>query len=358
MSIRNKLTMLGMAILLVGLAACGKQSSDQPKAEAAATPSPAAEPADPSKPLIKWKHGLIKLQTAAGFELMALQKEYFRKHGIDMEYQEFISAPLMAQALSSGALDSIESNPIGVLLADSKGGNLKIIGSTLPGIDFAIYADKSITKVADLQGKRIGTSAARDLPDLVMRAIFQKNGMNPENATYAAVGGNADRVNALASGSIDADVNSLDMLPVVEANPKLHMLLKASDVVPDFPRLMVMVDANRIKSKPREAVVGVLAGMMEGMKYAVEHKDEALKISAKVMGLPPTDPRIGRYYDAVVQHKWISPDMAPQTEKVDYLQDFALSLGMIPAKLPQDKIMDMSYRDEAYKLVYGSNRKE
>lgn len=338
MSLRKKLATLAMLVpLLGGLAA---------PAAAVAQEAP--------KKLVKWKHGLIKLTTAAGIEKMALEKEFFKKYGVDMEYQEFISAPLMTQALSSGALDSVESNPMSALLANSKGGNLRVIGSTMPGLDFAIYARKDITKVADLQGKRIGTSAALDLPDLVMRAIFMKEGLPFNNAIYAAVGGNADRVNALAAGSVDADVNSLDMLPVVEANPNLHMLMVASDVVPDFPRLVVLANANTLKDKPREAVVGVLAGMMEGMKYATEHKDEALKLSAKAMGVQATDPRIERYYNLAMERHFVTPKMEAQNKRINYLQDFAVEMKMIPAKLPEDKLIDMSYRDEAYKLVYGN----
>jgi ABC-type nitrate/sulfonate/bicarbonate transport system substrate-binding protein len=371
MSIRKKLAVLAMAVSLLGLAACGKSEQDKPKdaapaasaepaapavSAAPATPAPVAPAAaaDAPKQLVKWTHGVIKLQTASGFEMMALEKQYFKKYGIDMEYKEFISAPLMAQALSSGALDSIESNPVSALLADSKGGSLKIIGSTAPGLDFAIYSKKEYTKISDLQGKHIGTSAAKDLPDLVMRAIFMKNGLPPENAIYAAVGGNADRINALAGGVVDADVNSLDMLPVVESHPELHMLALASDIVPDFPRLMVMVNSEHIKSKPRAAVVGVLAAMMEGLKYASEHKDETEQLTAKYMNVPVTDPRIDRYITLVMEHHYLTPKMEPQTKKINFMQDFAVQMKMIPAKLPDDKIMDMSYRDEAYKLVYGN----
>lgn len=346
MSFRNKLAILAMAVPLLGLlAACGK--SEPPK------PAAAAAPAAAPKEMVKWKHGLIKPQVASAFVLMAKNKEYFKKYGIDMEYQEFISAPLMTQALTAGALDSVEANPVGAILVNTKGGNIKIIGSTMPGLDLAVYAKKELKTIADLQGKKIGTSAAKDLPDLLMRAIFQKQGLPTENATYAAVGGNGDRFNALRTGAIDADVNSLDVLPQVEGDPNLHMIAIGTDIVPDFPRLMLMVDGERIKSKPREAVVGVLAAMMEGLQYATDHPDEAKKLAAANIGISADDPRIVRYYDLAIKRNFASPRMEAQTQKIDWLQDFVVSMKMVPAKLPMEKLMDMSYRDEAFKIVYG-----
>lgn len=323
-------------------------STNKQTGEKTSSDSQANEP----KQLVKWVHGVIKPQIDSAFVYMAREKEFFKKYGIDIEYKEFVSAPLMSQALISGAIDSAESNPMGAIFANLKGGDLKIIGTTMPGLDLAVYAKKDLKTIKDLQGEKIGTSAPGDLPDQLMRAIFQKEGLNPNGATYAAVGGKADRLKALKAGVIDADVNSLEILPEVEADPNLHLIAAAEDIVPQFPRLTIMVSESKIKSKPDKAIVGFLAAQMEGLQYALDHADEAKALAAKTMGINKDNSKITSYYDLAVKRKWADPKMEFDQSRITWLQDFLKSVGVLKEKVPNDKLFDMSYRDKAYKLVF------
>jgi len=344
---------LSLALILAGCSGSTQSTNNQGSNQSGGDTSTDSG-SNEQKELVKWVHGVIKPQVDSAFVYMAREKEFFQKYGIDIEYKEFVSAPLMSQALLSGAIDSAESNPMGAIFANLKGGDLKIIGTTMPGLDLAVYANKEIKTIADLQGKEIGTSAPGDLPDQLMRAIFQSEGLDVNNANYAAVGGKGDRLKALKAGVIDGDVNSLEILPEVEEDPNLHLLAVAEDIVPKFPRLTIMVSESKIKSKSEEAIVGFLAAEMEGLQYALDHPDEAKALAAKTISIDPDDTKITSYYNLAVERKWADPKMEFDQSRMTWLQDFLVSIGSLKEPIPNDQLFEMSYRDKAFEKVFSN----
>jgi NitT/TauT family transport system substrate-binding protein len=66
-----------------------------------------------------------------------------------------------------------------------------------------MYAQPSITSVADLRGKRLGLSSAGSSLTIVARLILERHGIGPDDALFLNVA-SPQRLAALHSGAVDA----------------------------------------------------------------------------------------------------------------------------------------------------------
>ena len=100
-----------------------------------------------------WKHGLINAKSDAGIFLMVSTRDFAKKQGLKLEVSQFKDDQLALKALIAGELDSFEGGPQGVFAADSKGGDVKLLGCHWVVVPHGIYANEKITKVEDLKGQ-------------------------------------------------------------------------------------------------------------------------------------------------------------------------------------------------------------
>ena len=121
-----------------------------------------------------WRHGLIKAKSDAGIFLMVTTRDFAKKQGLELKISEFKDDQIALKALIAGELDSFEGGPQGVFTADSKGGDVRILGCHWVVVPHGIYAKTSIKSVADLKGKQIAVSAPNSMPDMLARAAIAR----------------------------------------------------------------------------------------------------------------------------------------------------------------------------------------
>lgn len=330
--------MVFIALLLV-LSGCGSSNST--------TTSQETNGKKEEKALVKWKHGIVKAKADSGFILMAKEKDFFKKHGVDVEFVEFEGDATMLQALVAGEIDSMEANPAGTLSAINKGAKLKFIGSTMPGMPYALYTKNNIKSLKDLQGKLIGVSKPGALPEIIVKAMLEAEGLDSNSIKLVNAGGDAQRYQALVQGKIDAVANGSEFVPQAEKDG-VKVLAYASDIVPKYPRFVIVSSEKALKEK-KDAAVGFLAGEMEGLTFALENRDEAIKLASKTIDVPENDPRILSIYDEVKEKGYLSPKSEIPKEQISWLQDFLFKLGNIDKKVDLDSVIDESFREKALK---------
>jgi len=88
-----------------------------------------------------WKHGLINAKSDAGIFLMVSTRDFAKKQGLKLEVSQFKDDQLALKALIAGELDSFEGGPQGVFAADSKGGDVKLLGCHWVVVPHGIYAN-------------------------------------------------------------------------------------------------------------------------------------------------------------------------------------------------------------------------
>ncbi len=195
--------------------------------------------AAPVQAQMKWRHGLVQSKADAGFLYMALEKGYFKKRGLDVEYIDLRGDKFVLRALLANELDSAELSPGAPLNAMEMGADLRFIGSTMPGMPYALYVRTDIVNWADLKGKTFGVSSPGSTPDVVARGMLARKGVDDKSIKIANAGGSAGRIQALAGGKIDATASSSEFIPEVD-KLGIKVMALTVDVLPEYPRFVIV----------------------------------------------------------------------------------------------------------------------
>jgi len=306
--------------------------------------------AHPAAALEKWRHGILQSKADAGFIYMAKEKGFFAKRGLDVEYVNLRADKDVTRALLAGELQSGEPAPGGPFQAIAGGADIRFVGSSIPGLPYALYARKDIADWADLKGKTFGVSAPGSTPELVARAMLVRKGVDPESIKIANAGGSAGRVQAVAAGKVDATASSSEFVPII-GKLGIKVMGLAADIVPEFPRFTIIVRADTIKQR-REHLINFLAAYMEGLDYAVKHRDETVALAAKIDGdKDKDDPVINHMFDEATQKHYVSTTSEIPRAGMEWLQGEMLKMGDLKQKIDLDKYIDGSLREEALKRV-------
>lgn len=296
---------------------------------------------------VKWKHGLVLAKADAGFFWMAQEKGYFKKRGLDVEYIQFRGDNDVMRALLAGEVDTIELSPAAELNAIDRGADLRFIGSTMPRFPYALYVRKDITSWDQLKGKTFGVSSPGGVPNIMAREMLIRKGVDADSIKIVNAGSSGSRVKALVAGKIDATASSSEYIPDAD-KLGIRVMALAAELVPEYPRYVIVAKQETLMTK-REAVINFLAAYMEGLDYAVKHRDETLKLTGKVNDKPANDPQFAYMFDEAVSKGYISVRSEIPRAKIDWIQNELFKLGLLRKRIDLDKFIDERYLKEAVK---------
>jgi NitT/TauT family transport system substrate-binding protein len=282
---------------------------------------------------------------------MAKEKGFFAKHGVDVEFVQIPGNVKVVRALLAKTVDGIEASPGAVFTAINHGADVRFIGSTLAGLTYAFYVNKDIKTWADLKGKNIGASSPGSVADIFSRVSLKNHGVDPSSVSFSNAGGSsATYIKALSQGQISGASASTEFIPVVK-KLGVKMMTTAAKDTPLYPRFNIISTPEVLKSKGKDVVAGFLAGYMEGIQYALAHRQETIDLTAKVIHKPATDPTISYLYDEIVEEKDASPTSDLALDRVNWLMNYMLENKQLDKKIDINKYADGSYREEALKLL-------
>jgi NitT/TauT family transport system substrate-binding protein len=295
-----------------------------------------------------WRHSVINLKSDAGFVMMPMQHDFAAKRGIKIEAVQVKDGALALKALLAGEVDSIDGGAGEGIIAAMRGADVKIVGCHWPGLPHALFVRGNIDKVEDLRGKTIATSAPGSLPDNMMRTLLGKYGIPLSAVTFTAVGSDADRYRALTAGIVDATIVSSEYLPVSPAGIKI--LVAGRDVIPNYMRLCLNMTGKTIARRHDDAVK-FLAAQIEGLRYAVAHRAETIKLAQELSGAKPDDPRPAFVFDEFVKYHAVDPDIPLPMDKLEWMQEQFVKTGALPRAGDVHAIVDPMLRAQALDLV-------
>jgi NitT/TauT family transport system substrate-binding protein len=294
-----------------------------------------------------WRHGVIEPKSDAGFLLMATTNGFAQKHGITLQITSLKNEMLGLRAILSGDLDSYEGAP--PVAAIARGADVKEIGCPWATVPHLIFARTGIDSVKDLAGKSMATSSPSSMPDLVGRMAIEQAGLAPDSVKLANVGSDADRYRSLIGGVVDAAVISSEYQPIVDMQ-KVHVLRKASDIVPDFVRTCYQATAKTLADRPDD-VARFLATEMEALRFALGHKDETIRLTREQTGQKPDDPRAAFMFDEVQRTNQIDPTLPIPAEKLASMQRTLVKLGITPKAIDVGAMIDARPRERALAMT-------
>jgi NitT/TauT family transport system substrate-binding protein len=325
-------TKVAVALLALGMSAAGMQAAS-------------------AETLVKWREGIVPFKGDAGFFYMAKEKGFFRKHGIDVEFVQIPGNVKLVRALLAGTVDAIEASPGAMLKAILHGSDIQFIGATLSGLTYAFYVRKDINGWSDLKGKIIGASSPGSVADIFSRVALKNHGVDTKTITISNAGGSSGSyIKALSRGEIAAASASTEFIPISKKLGIKPMTTTAKEA-PLYPRLIVASTSTILKARGKETVAKFMAGYMEGLQYALAHRQETIDLTAKLLHKPATTPSYAFLFDEIVEEKDASPTMEVPRKRIEWLEKYMLENKLLKQKVDLDKHIDTSYREEALKLL-------
>lgn len=153
------------------------------------------------------------LSTGVPIMWVAKEKGFCAEHGLNCELVDLGSAPLGLQALASGSIDVNQAASDALIVAKSKGFDIKMIGSPNPPMIWTFVGRKGLdlpnrdkgypAVMQDLKGKRLGVTARGSASENFVRALLAGAGMSPDDATFVAVGPATNAYQAMVANQID-----------------------------------------------------------------------------------------------------------------------------------------------------------
>jgi NitT/TauT family transport system substrate-binding protein len=320
------------AILVAGLALCGGALCGAVRAEDAV-----------------WHHGIVEAKSDAGIVFMPAQHDFAARQGLKIDYVQLKGDALVLKAFLAGDLDSYEGSPGGAIIAAAHGADVKLVGCYWPGLTYGLFTKGGIDSVAGLAGKNIAISSPGSLPDLMVRAVLEKNGMAAGLVHFAMLGADADRFRALSAGTVDAAAFSTEFLPMIQGQG-ISLLVNAAAALPDYLRFCTYMSSRTLKERPAQAAAFLAAGM-QGYRHAMADRGETLALTRSIIHVGADDPRPGQLFDEAVNYHAVDPTMALPMDKLAWMQALLVRTGNLPAPYDLTRLVDPAPRQAALGLA-------
>lgn len=316
---RGLLVLCVMVLLTGGLAACGsdddegaapaeepaaEEPAEQPAEEPAEEPSeePAEEPADEPEPTatpepelemldlkvaVPWPDAIAILMV----EEVADDLGYYEKHGVNVDFQRIAGSAGPIQLLAGGQVDMASAifGPTGVDAYQAGDGSMRYIGGYFQRNPLLnVYAATTeIQTGADLEGKTLGVATTPGPSDpawAFITSVLEANGLTPDDMNYAVTGTLANTPQVLAAGRIDIGLVGIEAVPLIEANPDLHLVeLEAPNAYEGFGVIAGMFSRSEVLDDPEklEALTRYVAAVVDLTRDLHEDPD----LFAEALGL-------------------------------------------------------------------------
>ena len=296
-----------------------------------------------------WRHGIIEAKSDAGILCMASKRDFAGKLGLKLNFVQLKNDTIALKALLAGELDSYEGGAGGAMMAAARGADVRIVGCNWLAAPHGVYVRPNIASMADLKGKSVAVSTPGSFPEIFARAAFEKAGIPAGQVRFAAMGSDTDRYKALIAGVVDGAIITNEFVPI-SGKDGIRDLMPAIEVMPNFVRICLEMTDQTLAAR-RDDAVKFVAAEIEGLRFAMSHRDETIRITHEIIGAKPDDPRPAFVFDEAVRTKVIGTDLPIPLEKLEFMQKQLISSGMLARPGELEKMTDRSVREQALALL-------
>ncbi|HKY08359.1 MAG TPA: ABC transporter substrate-binding protein [Candidatus Binatia bacterium] len=240
------------------------------------------------KGLKKISWGVTSLSASNWIPWIAKDAKIYEKHGLDVELILVKGSGQTSAAILGGSLFAAPVAVPQVMMANLGGADLVNIAHTVPGVQSKLLVKPEIRSPEDIKGKRIATSSLGSLGDFLFKYIIRKNGMDPiRDVTWLSIGTPGERLQALASGRVDAaDLSYPTDAQGLRLGYRVLWDARKEVVYPS----MSVVTRRKTLQDDRDTVMRMLRAHIEGIAYFKAHKEFSKKVLSKY--LRTTDPEL------------------------------------------------------------------
>jgi NitT/TauT family transport system substrate-binding protein len=268
----------------------------------------------------------------AGPVIVALERGFFAREGLAVEFVPFRGGPDLLKAVMGGDILVGITGSTDILVFREAGSPIKMIATHTEGNHFTLNVAPDVHAVADLRGRAIGVTRAGATTWIFARLLAKKEGWDPDrDVQIVALGGLDAQLAALARREIAAYVWG-DGGAVTELQGKSRVLLRFDAVTGKWISQIQYASEDAIRNGA-DAIKRSLRAMFTALKLMRESPREAAPICAKTLGWPP---------EAVLRAHGISGPLLPVDGRIDVtalavIQSTLLEYGVIKKRLPLEE---------------------
>ena len=299
------------------------------------------------------KINLVNTSGNTNLVLAALlrQEGIFERLGLDANILHVSDGSKLIGSLLSGETDMCALSGFGqVLPAIEKGAKLKVLaGGALLGLQAIMTKNPAIKTVKDLEGRTVGTGSLGALLHQLVVALLRKKGVDEKKVRFVNVGSSTDVFRAIAAGTVDAG----------PCEAWLHgragtRVIEEARFFADLPEYTYQASysSERAIARKRDAVVRTLAAYGKLYRFLSEARSHEpfLKAFATATGKNDREEAEAQW-QFYQEHKPFAVNLVLSPERVRYMQDLNVSLGVQKSVLPFEQVCDMSLARDAVNLL-------
>lgn len=267
----------------------------------------------------------------AGFApvFVAKEKGFFDAAGVEVELKSFAGPGDSIGPLLAGHLDVSLTTPDNVIAMNARGGDLRCVYmlDASDGAD-AVVARKSIATVADLKGKKIGTTIG-EVNHLLLLSALEKGGLTESDVELVNMSPD-DAGAAFIAGNLDAAVTWEPWVSKAASEGGGKVIFSSADA-PNLLLDVVAVRAETIEAKP-DTIRAFNAAIAQGVDYMLAHPDESYALAGKwlsVSGPEVADMLGGVKLYTAADNVMIFEKRTPLTEPLKDISTFLQAQGKI-----------------------------
>lgn len=287
---------------------------------------------------------------SASFSPLFVAKEaaLFEKYGLASELLYLQGVQITQVHVAHQIEFTVTGSPL-PLQAAVEGADLVLVASSIDRFIYKLIVIPSITSVAALKGKTIGITRFGSLPDVAIRLVLKKSGLNADkDVSLVQVGRMTDMVVGLSGKKIDAGVIS-DPTSFQAEKMGMRRLLDMADVDVEFANVAVVVSREYAKSH-RDIVLRFLRAYIDGTRRFLNDKELGIKALRKYTGIEDTDILAKTYELFAAKYIKSNPTLS--------LRSVETALMMIADRNPKarnrrpDEFVDLSFMEELKKTGF------
>ncbi|KPN18181.1 ABC transporter substrate-binding protein [Arthrobacter sp. Edens01] len=216
--------------------------------------------------------------TSASYATVPGAMGYFEEAGLEVEMQPVETALAAIQSVASGNSFCTYASTYSALSAIKDDPNLVIVGTTTGNI-FRVIAPESldIKSAGDLAGKSIGVSSLTGIAADIASIGMRKDGVEPEEDQFLAVGYGAQTAQAFKNNDIQAYSGFDGPNMVIESLLGEPMVDVASEADSMTGTSSLVCRAEDVAEKP-DMVTGLWTAFFKALVFSKENPEAAIKM--------------------------------------------------------------------------------
>ena len=203
-----------------------------------------------------------------------------------------------------------------------------------------------IDKIADLRGKTVAVAAPGSLPNLLLKAMLEKDKVPENEVRVASLGGDLDRYKAVVAGVADAGIVAAEFMAV--APKDVRMLVRGRDALPNYVRLCLTMTGKTLRARREDAI----NSWRPKWTRCVSRSRIATTPSrsrAQRSGASPTIRARLTPMTTRSSTKAVDPAITLPLDKLKWMEEELVKAGNLKAPIDLAKITAPDIRDEAVK---------